>query len=320
MVPARPGHAATSHDSQSPTRVAVSTRRRPSGRRSDEPSLANSLGRAPSTSAMTSPVVTKPATPPNSSVTTASWACSSRSRASRRSTPRLSGTSTTGRIRRVRSSGAWSRASNTVTATLLKDTTPAATPVISSTGIGPTHVDLTWSYADNDPSPRFDIFVNGQLWHGQVAGRAKRIVFLSPATNYTFTMRARDSAGNWSAMSDPFVVSTPPADPNAIAWAYLGGWTSNKMEEKFITITPMYATTLSLVIVHELSHFCGGNQSSGKDIVHRASPDPFPTGTKREDGSTNYRDMPPFHARTNVYSYTVYCYPDRPEFKVPPGV
>ncbi len=112
----------------------------------------------------------------------------------------------------------------------------------------------------------------------------------------------------------------PPADPNAIAWAYLGGWTSMKQEERFITITPLFMTQLSLVIVHELCHFCGGNQSTGKDIVHRASPDPFPTGTKREDGSTNYRDMPPFHARTNVYSYTVYCYPDRPEFKIPPGV
>jgi peptidoglycan hydrolase-like protein with peptidoglycan-binding domain len=112
----------------------------------------------------------------------------------------------------------------------------------------------------------------------------------------------------------------PSADPNAIAWAYLGGWTSMKQEERFITITPLFVTQLSLVIVHELCHFCGGNQSTGKDIVHRASPDPFPTGTRREDGSTNYRDMPPFHARTNVYSYTVYCYPDRTEFKVPAGV
>ena len=105
-------------------------------------------------------------------------------------------------------------ASNTVTATLLKDTTPATTPVVSSTGIGPTHVDLAWSYDDNDPSPRFDIYVNGVLWQGQVAGRSKRIVFLSPSTTYSFTVRARDSAGNWSNMSDPFVVTTPAADPN----------------------------------------------------------------------------------------------------------
>ena len=114
----------------------------------------------------------------------------------------------------VSSSGAWSGASNTVTATLLADTTPAATPVVSSTGIGPTHVDLAWSYADNDPSPRFDIYVNGQLWQGQVAGTTKRIVFLSPATAYTFTVKARDSAGNLSDMSGPLAVTTPPADPN----------------------------------------------------------------------------------------------------------
>jgi len=116
------------------------------------------------------------------------------------------------RVYAVNSSGNWSGASNAVTATLLSDTTPAAKPVVSSTGSGPTHVDLAWSYADSDPSPRFDIYVNGQLWHGQVAGRSKRIVFLSPSTNYTFRVRARDSAGNWSELSDPFAVTTPAAD------------------------------------------------------------------------------------------------------------
>jgi chitodextrinase len=116
------------------------------------------------------------------------------------------------RVYAVSSSGAWSNASNTVTATLLSDTTPAAKPVVSSTGSGPTHVDLAWSYGDSDPSPRFDIYVNGQLWYGQVAGTSKRIVFLSPSTPYTFRVRARDSAGNWSELSDPFAVTTPAAD------------------------------------------------------------------------------------------------------------
>jgi chitodextrinase len=118
------------------------------------------------------------------------------------------------RVYAVSSSGAWSSASNSVTATLLNDTTPAARPSVSSTNSGPTHVDLAWSYADSDPSPRFDIYVNGQLWHAQVSGRSKRIVFLSPSTNYTFRVRARDSAGNWSEMSDPLVLDTPAADPN----------------------------------------------------------------------------------------------------------
>lgn len=116
------------------------------------------------------------------------------------------------RVYAVSSSGAWSGASNSVTATLLNDTTPAATPVVSSTGIGPTHVDLAWSYSDNDPSPRFDVYVNGQLAYGQVAGTSKRIVFLNAATTYTFRVRARDSAGNWSQLSDPFTATTPAAD------------------------------------------------------------------------------------------------------------
>jgi chitodextrinase len=116
------------------------------------------------------------------------------------------------RVFAVSSSGAWSSASNTVTATLLNDTTPAATPVVSSTGFGPTHVDVAWSYADVDPSPRFDIYVNGQLWYGQVGGTSKRIVFLSPGTSYTFRVRARDSAGNWSPLSEPLVLTTPAAD------------------------------------------------------------------------------------------------------------
>jgi len=118
------------------------------------------------------------------------------------------------RVFAVSASGAWSSASDTVTATLLSDTTAPAKPVVSITGTGPTHVDLAWSYGDRDPSPRFDIYVNGQLWYGQVAGTSTRVVFLSPSTTYAFRVRARDSAGNWSDLSDPFALTTPAADPN----------------------------------------------------------------------------------------------------------
>lgn len=118
------------------------------------------------------------------------------------------------RVFAVSAGGSWSNASNTVTATLLTDSTPPAKPVVSATGAGPTHVDLTWSYVGADPSPRFDIYVNGQLWYGQAAGTARRIVFLRPSTAYTFAVRARDSAGHWSPLSDPFALATPAADPN----------------------------------------------------------------------------------------------------------
>ena len=111
--------------------------------------------------------------------------------------------------------GSWSGASNQVTATLLSDTTPPEAPVVSSTGIGPTHVDLAWTYSGDDTRPVFEIYMNGERRYSQpISGRTNRIVFLSPDTNYTFQVRARDSAGNWSEISDPFTVTTPAADPN----------------------------------------------------------------------------------------------------------
>src|SRR5687767_13192261 len=115
------------------------------------------------------------------------------------------------RVSAISPSGTWSGASNTVTATLPPDVAPPPRPAVSSTGMGPTHVDLAWTYTDPDPSPRFDIYVNEVLWQGQVAGLKLRISFISPDTTYSFTVRARDSGGNWSEVSDPFVVRTPPA-------------------------------------------------------------------------------------------------------------
>jgi hypothetical protein len=49
-----------------------------------------------------------------------------------------------------------------------------------------------------DPSPRFDIHVNGQQWYGQVAGTSKRVVFLTPGVTYTFRVKLpgqRDRGG-----------------------------------------------------------------------------------------------------------------------------
>jgi len=110
--------------------------------------------------------------------------------------------------------GSWSNASNEVTATLLPDTTPPTVPVVSSNGQGPTHLDLMWSCFDASPNLRFDIYVNGSLWHGQVAGNSKTILMLRPNTLYSFQVRARDSGGNWSGLSEPLIITTPPSDPN----------------------------------------------------------------------------------------------------------
>ena len=116
----------------------------------------------------------------------------------------------------VSASGSWSNASNWVSATLLPDTTPPTKPILSANVIGPTHIDLAWSTVDACPILRFDVYVNDTLRHSQVAGNGMRITFLRPNTTYSFRVRARDAGGNWSPMSDAFVVTTASADPNDI--------------------------------------------------------------------------------------------------------
>jgi hypothetical protein len=131
---------------------------------------------------------------------------------------------------------------------------------------------------------------------------------------YTFMLAAVRGSNNGAR--EIFKAGTHP-DPNAIAAADLGGFFSASESKRFIIITPNFRTASSAVIVHELAHFCGGDENSGRDIVHRASPKPPPNGTRKEDGSTDYANMTPFFALTNVFSYTVYCFPEFPEFKVP---
>jgi chitodextrinase len=114
----------------------------------------------------------------------------------------------------VSASGGTSGSSNTVTATLLKDTTPPTKPIVHVTGIGPGHVTLAWSATDAAPFLRYSIYRDGAPVYLQIAETAKHIVLLQPNTTYTFTVKARDAAGNWSALSDPLTVTTPPSDPN----------------------------------------------------------------------------------------------------------
>jgi peptidoglycan hydrolase-like protein with peptidoglycan-binding domain len=134
------------------------------------------------------------------------------------------------------------------------------------------------------------------------------------AAVYTFMQVAIDEFN--LGIRELFRGGTHP-DPTAIAFASLGGFFSLDPSERFIFITPAFRTAGSGVIVHELAHFCGGNATSGRDIVHRASPKPPPRGKQGTDGSTDYAGMTPFFAQTNVFSYQIYCFPEIPEFKVP---
>jgi chitinase len=112
--------------------------------------------------------------------------------------------------------GNFSKKSNTVSSTLPADTTNPSAPVITATDVGPTHIVLSWSATDDDPTLIYRIYKDGIVF-GQPSGATSTTAYLlQPETSYTFTAEARDSAGHWSALSEPLTITTPPADSTDI--------------------------------------------------------------------------------------------------------
>jgi chitodextrinase len=115
-------------------------------------------------------------------------------------------------VQAVDAAGNWSKASNTVSATLPRDNQPPGTPQISLTDAGPTHLSLVWSVEDDDATHVWLLFMNGSVLYSG-SNTSMIVAPLTPATSYTFAVQARDSGGNWSPVSAPLVVSTEASDP-----------------------------------------------------------------------------------------------------------
>jgi chitodextrinase len=113
----------------------------------------------------------------------------------------------------VDGAGNWSNASNSVSATLPRDTTTPAVPQISLTGAGPTHLTLAFTAQDDDPRPIFAVSMDGSVIRPGSSEPSIIVTPLAPASTHTFTVQARDGAGHWSPVSAPFTATTNPGDP-----------------------------------------------------------------------------------------------------------
>ncbi|GII65256.1 chitinase [Sphaerisporangium krabiense] len=89
------------------------------------------------------------------------------------------------------------------------DTAPPSVPGnLRSTATGPAEVSLAWNAStDNTGVAGYDIY-NGSTLALSVLGTSAKVTGLSPSTEYTFTVRARDLYDNVSAASAPLKVST----------------------------------------------------------------------------------------------------------------
>ena len=116
----------------------------------------------------------------------------------------------------VDAAGNWSKPSNTVTATLPRDTTPPQAPQVTLTDIGPTHLSLAWTTQDDDPRLTYVVTMNGLVFSSASSNTSIIAYLLAPETTYTFTVQAHDSGGNWSPVSAPLTATTDASDPNDI--------------------------------------------------------------------------------------------------------
>ena len=119
------------------------------------------------------------------------------------------------RIYAVDAANNWSQPSGFVSATTPADTVPPTTPLVSVTGVGPTHVSLMWSSTDNGPNIWYHVRLNGAQFL-TTRETARVIPLLAPETTYTFSVQARDFANNVSAVSDPLNATTEARNPDDV--------------------------------------------------------------------------------------------------------
>ncbi|MFL5343666.1 MAG: glycosyl hydrolase family 18 protein [Hyalangium sp.] len=92
------------------------------------------------------------------------------------------------------------------------DTQPPSTVTgLSLLGKAPRSVDLAWQAStDNVGVTGYEVFLDGGSTPvASPAGTSVSVTGLTPGTLYTFTVKARDAAGNRSASSAPLTVTTP---------------------------------------------------------------------------------------------------------------
>jgi chitodextrinase len=96
------------------------------------------------------------------------------------------------------------------------DTTPPSVPAgLQVTAVTSNSVSLSWSASsDNVGVTGYDV-LNGAALAGNTAGTSFTVTGLAPSTSFSFTVRARDAAGNVSAPSAAAAATTSAATTTA---------------------------------------------------------------------------------------------------------
>jgi chitodextrinase len=173
------------------------------------------------------------------------------------------------------------------------DTTAPSTPTnLSSPSKTDISVDLTWNAStDNVGVTGYDVYNNGAKSNiVNITGTSYTVTNLSPNAAYTFTVKAKDAAGNLSAASSVLQVTTQnsnPSDPDLV-----GYWKFN--ETSGITAEDSSGSNNGTVIN-------GAVWDSGGQIG----------GSLNFDGSNDYVSLPNIiNPSAATFTASAWIYPD----------
>ena len=113
------------------------------------------------------------------------------------------------------------------------DTTAPTAPTLAASGTTSTSTNLSWSGAtDNVGVTGYDVYQGASLI-GSTASTSYTVSSLSPSTTYSFTVRAKDAAGNASVSSNTVSVTTLAGT----AVSYCSASANNTADERIGNVT-----------------------------------------------------------------------------------
>ena len=178
----------------------------------------------------------------------------------------------------------------TVNGTPPTDTTPPSVPGgLASPAQTGTSVSLSWSAATDNAGGSgvagYDVYRNGGFV-AAVAATNYNNTGLSPATQYSFQVRARDVAGNASALSGAINVSTQSNPTDTTPPSVPSGLTSPSQTSSSITVNWTAATDNA-----------GGSGVVGYDVYRNGSLVASPTTTSHTSSGLNANTQYTFRVR-----------------------
>ncbi len=101
-----------------------------------------------------------------------------------------------------------------ITASSADTEAPSAPTNLSASNVTQTSVDLSWNAStDNVGVTGYNVYQGASLL-GSVTGTSAQVTNLSAGTTYSFSVKAKDAAGNLSTASNEVTVTTLPEDNN----------------------------------------------------------------------------------------------------------